>query len=325
MLKLSSHTTIKTKDFIFFTSKEKNYFNLKDKYIMNNNIKLIKLQVENSIPIHKKQQVKCTIQGDKFLDILYLEKQSTVGAIKLNKKEYLVKSTGEIKEYQYSEKKQVKNLKKTFKELKYLIRTNFSEISSNQLFLTLTYRENMQDEKRLYSDFNKFMKKLKYKYTQHQFEYITVAEPQGRGAWHLHVMLKTNLKILYIDNKIITSLWEHGFTKTEKLKSDDVGSYYVAYFTDLTIEDNNASSEEKSKKRQKGERLKFYPKNFKFYRCSRGIKKPKIEFREYQAIRKEYGNPTYIKTYSLNEVDDKDNIVKRINLIQYESYKKDFL
>lgn len=282
----------------------------------NNNIKNIKIQVVKQKKIDKEQYVKAVVQGNKYIDIMH--KEYFVGATikKLSKKEYVVVSTGEIKKYKKEEatEKERENLKKTFNRLRQLIRTNFVNDAKNQLFITLTYKENMTDEKQLYKDFDKFYKRLKYKLKEHQLEYIAVAEPQGRGAWHFHIMLKsTNKANLYIDNKILEQIWGKGYTDAQRLKSDDVGSYYVAYFTDLLEEDKQGN-----KKRVKGSRLSMYPKGFKFYRTSRGVEKPKEIKLKYGEIEKGEYKKIYSTAFEIyNTVDD-----KIINVIQKEVWKK---
>ena len=236
---------------------------------------------------------------------------------KLSKNEYLVVSTGEIKQYETKETKEktTKNLKETFTRLRQLIRTNFTNNSKNQLFITLTYKENMTDEKQLYKDFDLFYKRLKYKLKEHKLEYIAVAEPQGRGAWHFHIMLKsTNQANLYIDNKILEKIWGNGYTDAQRLKSDDVGSYYVSYFTDLLEEDKKGN-----KKRVKGSRLSMYPKGFKFYRTSRGIEKPKEIKIKYEELEKQGYKNTYTTAFKLIDTMQDDKI---LNVIQKETWKK---
>ncbi len=227
--------------------------------------------------------VRASLQNN-FIEVTSVRNTPKQTIKKLNKQEYLDLQTGEIKEFNLDNTgKEQANLKRTFNNLRGLIRTNFSENATNQLFITLTYRKNMKDSKQLYEDFKLFYKNLQYRYKdKFKFEYIAIAEPQERGAWHMHVLLKTqnDADILFIDNKALQLIWGHGYTDTQKLKSDDVGTYFVAYFTDLIDESKKPleemSSEEKSKARVKGGRLHFYPKGFKFYRTSRGIVKPTI-------------------------------------------------
>ena len=285
-----------------------------------NNINKIKIQGVKPKKIKKEKSVKMIVQGDNYVDVLETERPTKATIKKLDKNHYCILSTGEIKEYSKKEttEKEKENLKKTFARLRQLIRTNFTKDGNNQLFITLTYAENMTDEKRLYSDFEKFFKRLQYRLKGHKLDYITVMEPQGRGAWHVHLMLKSNQPILYIDNKELAKIWGFGYTDTERLKSDDVGTYYVSYFTDVIPNEESVPDKEKSKKRQKGERLKNYPKNFKFYRTSQGIKKPKEVYAEYGQLEK-HG---YKKTYesACNLIDENNDRI--INTIQRETWKK---
>lgn len=295
--------------------------------------KQVVVQPSARIQIKDRQKVDCIIQGDRHLEVVYMAKRPRPGVLKLSKEEYLILSTGEIKKYEYSDKRYTWNLGRTFRELRYLIRTNFAAEGSNQLMITLTYGENMQDSERLMVDFDAFMKRLKRKLKGHKLDYITVAEPQARGAWHMHLMLKSDQPVLYVDNREMERIWRHGMTKTERLKSDDVGAYYVSYFTDLTIEAKEQSdkpNKEMSKARKKGQRLHFYPKNFKFYRCSQGITRPTKEQREYWQVQAEFGEPVHTTTHDvmieneLDQVEQEEGKVafKLMNVIQRESYKK---
>ena len=283
----------------------------------NNNIKKIKIKGVIPKEIAKETYVKAIVQGSKYVDIINKEKNIGATVKKISKKEYMVLSTGEIKEYKPKETtgKEIKNLKETFNSLRQLIRTNFTNESKNQLFITLTYKENMQDSKRLMKDFEIFYKRLKRRFKEHKFEYIAVAEPQGRGAWHFHIMLKSlNQYNLYIDNKLLTEIWGNGYTDVKRLKSDDVGSYYVAYFTDLIEIDNKGD-----KKRLKGSRLQYYPKGFKFYRTSRGIQKPKKIDIQYGELEKQGYERKYKTAYEIyNVLEDKS-----INIIQRETWKRE--
>ncbi len=283
----------------------------------NNNIKRIKIQEVEPKKINKEKYVKAIVQGKEYIDIIDKEYLSGATIKKLNKNQYVVISTGEVKEYKPKEttEKTIKNLKETFNRLRQLIRTNFTKKSKNQLFITLTYKENMTNEKQLYKDFDAFYKRLKRKLKEHKLEYIAVAEPQERGAWHFHIMLKSaNKTNLYIDNKTLEQIWGNGYTDTQRLKSDDVGSYYVAYFTDLLKED-----EKGNKKRVKGSRLNMYPKGFKFYRCSRGIKKPKEIKIQYKELEKQGYTNTYTTAFKLIDTMQDNKI---LNIIQKETWKK---
>jgi hypothetical protein len=178
-----------------------------------------------------------------------------------------------------------RGLRHIFNELRYLINANFYEQDTfKQLFITLTYAENMQDTKRLDLDLNKFFKRLKHNHAEHELCYIAIIEPQERGAWHVHLLLKTlNKDSLYIHHEAMEKLWGHGATRTERLSCDNIGSYFIAYLSNAELSDAkikaleipaNDIKEKDGKKYIKGKRLKRYPDYMKIYRNSRNVKKP---------------------------------------------------
>lgn len=203
---------------------------------------------------------------------------------RISRTEY-VDLNGEVQKYQQISKNRSESLEslvRTMKRLSRYIEHNFSG-NKNELWITLTYAENVTDSKRVYSDFKAFMKKIRRHYGH--VEYISVLEPQKRGAWHIHALFKSdNDDYFYIANSHLQKLWKHGFVKVKKLKnSDNVASYVTAYLTDLKHEDGN------NKKIEKGARLHLYPSGMNFYRMSRGIEKPeKLKGTKYE-IFKQYG------------------------------------
>lgn len=199
---------------------------------------------------------------------------------------------------------QMQSLRRSIRKLRMIINANFyGEL--NELFITLTYAENMQDIKRLYRDYVLFYQKLKRRYKGYGFEYIAVPEPQLRGAWHMHVLLKSmNKEYLYIPNDEVAELWGHGFTKTQRLENvDNVGAYVSAYLTDLYDEDTGTST--------KGARLYLYPAGMNLYRCSRGIKRPHI-------IKGDMGLDEKHKVYEREIEIKRDNeVINRVTIKQY--------
>ena len=262
--------------------------------------------------------VRAIVQNNKYADITYLSKKPTPKIRKISKNQYVNIDTGEIGDYDLKENKvNVESIRKTFKELVYLIRHNFTADSENQLFITLTYAENMEDKDKLYKDFEKFYKKLKYRYKDKKLDYILVAEPQGRGAWHVHMMLKGD-KPLYIHDSVIRDLWGHGITQTERLKSDDVGRYYVAYFTNLEVEAKEENS--KDKRYIKGARLPLYPSGMKIYRSTRGIEKPPKVVMTWGELKEQFGEPTWKQQYEI--LGQENGNEKIINMLYKASFKK---
>ena len=234
---------------------------------------------------------------------------------KISKTEYVDLSTGEVKEYNMRGTKGGESLRKTMKRLESLIRTNFSGGDKAQVFLTLTYSENMQDPEKLYEDFKNFWKRLTYKVKPRKLEYISVAEPQGRGAWHIHALVKAaDGAALYLDNKWLAEVWGHGMTDCQRLKGDDAGAYYATYFTTIqSAEDDIGERGNRSKKQTKTDRLKLYPVNFKFYRHSRGIKEPEKAVMHREQYEAKY--PVLMNTHSYAIIDDEENVM---NLVQTE-------
>jgi len=299
------------------------------------------------------QSVTLEKQSERHAIVKYMARETKMHIKKLPGNKYMVLSTREVKDMAENCGKQKQSLLATFDELRGLIRTNFDNEGQNQVFLTLTYRENMTNIKRAYDDFEFFWKKVVRHCKCHELAYINVVEPQGRGAWHFHVMIKSlNQKELWIDKNKIKDLWgrERGNAYIERLKGDDVGAYYVAYFTtgfkhkgwkeaDLNVgeEVHNPESADrmklldKVKKGQiKGERLHMYPKNTQFFRCSRNIARPvksKVTHEQVEAFKAKHGldKPAHQHIYAVNEVDEDMfgglQVVQRLNVIAKEQYR----
>lgn len=255
-------------------------------------------------------------------ELCYTQHRNTICPIqKLDKDYYMLISSGEVRECEHSENRADNKLQvsQSLKRLRDYINTNVIDVSKCK-WITLTYAENMQDPKKLYRDFDKFIKKFRYKYGH--FEYIVAMEPQGRGAWHCHCIMIFTKIAPYIPNKIIESLWSNGFTKTQKLQDiDNIGAYLTAYLGDMelqSVKDNKIKFNENDikevfeignkklktpKKFVKGGRLSMYPVGFNIYRISRGIKKPIKEYYSYDFIKEKEGlrQPTYSKAIELTD------------------------
>lgn len=211
---------------------------------------------------------------------------------KLSDEEYIVLSTGEIKEYEkqkvVTKNQTINSVRKTMRRIRLLVQTNVTDIKKVR-WVTLTYKENMTDAKRLYDDFRKFNQKLTYHLescNKEKPKYIAIAEPQNRGAWHLHILYIWIQQLApYLNNSELSRMWGHGFTKVKRLHdSDNIASYLQCYLTDLEIpeeikdyfSDNlkEVTSNGKKKSIVKGARLNLYPANFNIVRHSKNIKYP---------------------------------------------------
>lgn len=290
--------------------------------------------------IPHEKRVKVKFMGN-ITEIMYMAKinKNVFPIVKIDKDRYVLLKTGEVREYKHTENRSEgrESLRRTFKKIRELINTNFSG-GKNELVFTITYQENMTDVKRLYSDCKKFFKKLKYKYKD--VDYISVVEPQGRGAWHCHILLRFNkVEKIYIPNNEIAELWGQGFVEVKAIRKnvDNLGAYLSAYLGDVEYNMENlkilrdegmpidralknvVEKEVEGLKKSfiKGARLYLYPPGMNIYRKSRGIREPEIKSMMYEDAKKNVGagTPTYTKTIEIIN-DAKENI----NTIIYEQY-----
>ena len=228
---------------------------------------------------------------------------------KINADLYEIIATGEVRAYNKSEGKGGKSLRQTMNRLQGVIRANFTQGNEAQGFMTLTYRENMQDPEKLMRDFQSFWQRLCRAFPEKKLEYLSVAEPQGRGAWHLHVLVKDSTgNRLYIDNRKLEKLWGHGNTDMQRLKGDDVGKYYVTYFTCIQDKREDIAESGKSKAAVKSDRLKFYPRGFRFYRKSRGIKEPQTVFMSDSEYEKRFPVLKSARSYDIMDAESGETI-----------------
>lgn len=271
-----------------------------------------------------------------LVEVQHMEHMNRTNHIKkLDKETYVNLKTGEIGEFKQGEVRSdsYNSLRQTFKKLRYLINNNYTG-AGNELHITLTYKENMRDTKRLYSDFDKFMKRFRYKYGKEHgsIDYMTVVEPQERGAWHHHLLVRFNDKAgskIFIPNDEVAEIWGHGFTKIHSLSGvDNIGAYLSAYLADVEVTPeniHNAVAKEKEikvvqvdgqeKKFIKGGRLHLYPSGMNLYRKSRGIEMPERQEMKYEDIKKVVGSAE--PNYTNQIVVEQDDFT---NTITYEQY-----
>lgn len=259
---------------------------------------------------------------------------------KLDADSYVDLRTGAIELFQHatSRAEDKASVAQSLRNLRDIINANLTD-PATALWVTLTYRENMRDTQRLYEDFHAFIKRFR-RYLKKQgrlaCEYITAAEPQGRGAWHLHVLLLFPEKAPFIPNAHMAKLWGHGFTKTKSLQGvDNPGLYLTAYLGDMELTEAvtsgtqrgrlgeiEAEDEQGHKQKKaiiKGARLHLYPSGFNLYRCSRGVKRPEMLHMtegEAQEIIKDVPL-TYEKTIAVT-----DSQGQTLNIINYRQYNK---
>ncbi|HBM98005.1 MAG TPA: hypothetical protein DD413_01125 [Ruminococcus sp.] len=220
-------------------------------------------------------------------------------------------STGEYIEFSKNENLQSKqaHFKKAANDLRRIINLNFIGDCSEK-FITLTYCNRMEDYNNASEDFKKFWSLFKYRYPN--CEYIRILEPQESGSWHIHVLIKDKTKKnFYVKHEVLSSLWGHGKVWIKNLPfSENFGAYFCAQFN------STDNSNEESKAIQKGKRIDYYPSNFKFYTCSKGIEKPKPIVMSHGELKRlvNYQEPCYAYT---NTIADNDVVVNSITFEQY--------
>lgn len=270
------------------------------------------LQKIDGFRLSSKSTIKVTIMGN-VIETMYLSKRNTKATVRrMADNKMLILSTGEVKDITPMENRldSKNSLKKTMRALRNLLNANITDVKKCR-WITLTYAENMTDTKRLYSDFDKFNKRLKYyceKMKYGKYEYIVAMEPQGRGAWHAHLVCIFEKSAPFIENKVLADIWRHGFVTIKKLDDvDNVGAYLTAYLGDMDIEEVPnmdligkdiktveyvENGEKKKKYYVKGARLSMYPPKFNLYRCSRGVKKPVEEYMPLEEVKKKVSGAT---------------------------------
>lgn len=295
--------------------------------------KHVKINIKRNFEIQKNQHVKFT-KMNHIIEVQHmLKKPTSPGIKKLNKNEYVNLESGEVLEFNHIENRSESytSLRKTFKKLMYLINNNFTG-SDNELFITLTYKKNMTDPDQLYLDMKRFIRRVNTNYGyMGKIDYINVVEPQARGAWHCHILMKWDTKArVYVPNTKIAEMWGQGkIVKVKALREvDNIGAYLTAYLTDIPLDDyingggngGEHSIEIKTtpdgKKFVKGARLHMYPPGMNLYRCSKGIKAPISEYMTYKKAKEKVDSakPTFSKTY---EITTDDQLLNQITIEQY--------
>lgn len=249
----------------------------------------------NPSDIFNYSSAKITKCGD-VVEVLTIGDRNRKAHIKkIDKNTYEVLSTHEIRQFNHDVSRN-NSLAQSFVNLRHIINANITtETAKNVLWVTLTYAENMTDTKCLYTDFKKFIQRLRYYFKKNDlpyFEYITVVEPQARGAWHHHLLLIWDFPAPFIPNSLMAEKWGFGFTRVQSLnlKKDitNIGKYLTAYLTDIDLDNKEELAEVadklpdkackiknvNGKRYVKGARIHMYPKNMRIFRHSRGIKLP---------------------------------------------------
>lgn len=128
-------------------------------------------------------------------------------------------------------------------KLRRLITANFDE---GDLFITLTFAENMTDIEQANYEFKKFIQKLQRrqkKTTDIPFKYVAVIEFQKRGAIHYHMICNYDLtwgssQDLQEKERKLAKVWGHGFVDIKDISHvDNTGAYLIKYMSKDQIDE----------------------------------------------------------------------------------------
>ena len=288
--------------------------------------------------------VKVTEMGN-VVEVQYMSRRNCKQTIQMltGGEQFVICATGEVKDIEHhaTRKDNKKGLYKTFANARAVINANVTDVSKVR-WCTLTYAENMTDPKTLYKDFQQFNQRFQYYCGKKGYsnpEYIVMMEPQGRGAWHAHLLyIWQDQKAPYISNQDFRELWGHGFVRIKKLDNvDNVGAYLTAYLGDMEINEMDLSKavgkqckvveveDEDGKKVKKaivkGARLDLYPANFNMLRCSRGVKRPVAEMMSQEEANKKVSAATKTFESAIKLVDNENDFETVIIREQYNKIR----
>lgn len=304
----------------------------------------VKVEKMAEIPTKNPNLLVKVVEMGNVVEVQYMSRRNQKQTIQMLKggEQYVICATGEIKdiEHKQTRKDNRKGLYKTFANARGLINANVVDVE-NVRWCTLTYAENMTDPKRLYMDFQQFNQRFQYYCNKKGYskpEYIVMMEPQGRGAWHAHLLyIWQDQKAPFIPNEDFRELWGHGFVRIKKLDNvDNVGAYLTAYLGDMEINEVEVTScmqckvveveDEDGKKVKKafvkGARLDLYPANFNMLRCSRGVKRPTEELMTQEEATKKVSGAAKTFSSAIKLTDNENDFETIIIKEQYNKVRK---
>lgn len=294
-------------------------------------------RAETTDSISETSSVRFKEMGNIF-EVMNSEKRSSGGYIrKIDKDTFIDTRSGELREFNHilNRSQDLNNVAKSLAKGRDILNTNITDVSHCR-WVTLTYAENMTDPERLAIDFQNFNRRCR-KIFGH-YEYITAAEPQGRGAWHLHCVFIFDGPAPYMDNKIVADCWKQGFVTVKRLDDvDNVGAYLTAYLGDLDVSEAEHVSEnakiktvdyidefgaKKSKSYIKGGRLYMYPPGFHIFRYSNGIKMPDVSIVPYFEAKEKISAATLTFSKTIILADESNDYQNRLTYEYYNALRK---
>lgn len=294
-------------------------------------------KIKNKTDFIAKSMVKVTTCGN-VTCVSTTHTPFTFVCDRIDKDHYCYLPTGEIREYSHgtSRASDLQSVARSLALGRDILNANITDVSKCR-WLTLTYAENMTDPKRLYRDFQTFNRRCRSAFGR--YEYITAAEPQKRGAWHLHCVFIFPEKAPFMKNEIVRNLWGQGHVMIKRLDEnvDNIGAYLTAYLGDMELTDDEKADvhpgriktvdyidndgKMKNKRYVKGGRLKMYPPGFHMFRFSKGIKRPDVKYMYYGNFEQKEKASCGTLTFS-EKVEFSDETSGFTTSVSYEYYNK---
>ena len=248
--------------------------------------------------------------------------------VKLDKDSYIDTRTGEIKLFDHGDSRidNAQSVRQSIGRFRRVVNANVT-IAEQWRFLTLTYRENMTNTKKLYNDFGNFWKR-NFHPAYPDAKYISAAEPQKRGAWHLHLLVGFPYEAPFIPSADVARMWKHGFVKVQSVsgKIDNIGAYLSAYLSNMALDEDDVPFPDMEggtipKNVIKGARLKLYPVGMRMFRWSKGIIVPEtVEMSENELVELTGGiQPSYEQTKRISDTEANFD-----GIINYRQFKKGY-
>jgi len=183
----------------------------------------------------------------KNLDILIIQEKS-----KDNHKHIEQDTAQESKDY----KRSIETIYATRRRLKNLINANVNQYKPmKDKFITLTFKEELNRDE-VIKCFKLFNKRLRYKYSKYEYQYIAVIERGTKNTKRLH-MHCLFFGLPYIPVIEFRAIWDYGNVDMKALKNyGDVANYILKY-VEKTLRDTT-----------------YIPKGKKLYITSMHLKKP---------------------------------------------------
>lgn len=280
-------------------------------------------------------------QAGNITEVTYTSRRSKGGTTKkISKSEYIDLRDGEVKEFNHQERRSddLKSVSRSMKQGRDMINANVIN-PAEWRWITLTYAQNVTDQKKVYNDFKNFLRKLKPFYDFNR--YIICIEPQRRGAWHIHLLLGFPTEAPFIPNDILARTWGHGFVRVMKLDNvDNVGAYLTAYLADVPLDEVkpedvgractvkevdtlDENGKHVKKRVLKGARLSMYPAGMHIFRWSRNCKKPSVKLCTAQTAEKIIDGQTLTYESTKRITDTATGFESIINYRVYNSRRKE--